>query len=316
MLISNRISRIVGQVLRNLYSIHPPSKSHRIELAAKYMRDLRDWRANIARFLDSNAIDSSLLIPVFKRQRNVLNLAYYHSIILIQRPFLLSNFANLANIDKAPTSNIDTSQNIAECLDAAMHIVRIVDEMFTGYGISSAFWFSQYYAFCAVVVLYVARIQQHLLDPELCKGYFDAGQKCQAQLATISEVDCLSKRYCLVLEELRLEAARQTDRAAIPPHTAIANSVENGGLQSVSTVAGLANPTSTSQNDAFAGHFYSGNIPPTPESVIFSTNFLPTSSLMADLTSWGQFDSLVTAGIGVLDGGLQGDVGFGFAMGR
>jgi hypothetical protein len=37
---------------------------------------------------------------------------------------------------------------------------------------------------------------------------------------------------------------------------------------------------------------------------------------MADLTSWGQFDSLVTAGIGLFDSaGMQGDGGFGFGFG-
>ena len=36
---------------------------------------------------------------------------------------------------------------------------------------------------------------------------------------------------------------------------------------------------------------------------------------MADLTSWGQFDSLVTAGIGIFDVGFPGgDQNFGFGF--
>jgi hypothetical protein len=307
-----KISRIVSHVLRDLYSIRPPSMSLRIELAAKYSRDLREWRANLSRFLDADGVDSSLLIPIYKRQRNVLNLAYYHSVLLVQRPFLLTNFANLANIEKTSASVIDTSQNIAECMDAAMRIVAIVDDMFSGGGMFGAFWFSQYYAFCAVVVLYIARIQQHLLEQGECKGYFNAGQKCQAQLATISETDCLSKRYCLVLEELRLEAARQTGKMVTSPSTNISN---DSCLQNVHSSAGLL-PGSAPQSDGFGSQFYGGNVPATPESGIFNTSFLGSSSLMADLTSWGQFDSLVTAGIGMLDGGFQGDVGLGFGMDR
>ncbi|KAF2793308.1 hypothetical protein K505DRAFT_325558 [Melanomma pulvis-pyrius CBS 109.77] len=314
-----KISRIVSRVLRDIYCIRPPSMSLRIEFAAKYSKDLGEWRANLARFLDADVIDSSLLVPIYQRQRNVLNLAYYHSILLIQRPFLLTNFANLANINKNSdqTTNIDTSQNIEDCLDAAMRIVGIVDDMFKRGGMFSAFWFSQYYGFCAVVVLYIARIQQHLLTPGQCKGYFDAGQKCQAQLSTISVTDCLSKRYCLVLEELRLEAARQTRPTTTSP-SANMDGLSETGLQNVSTSTGLSIPASTPQNDAsaYSAQFYGGNIPPTPESAMFNTSFMQTSSLMADLTSWGQFDSLVTAGIGVLDGGFQSDAGLGFGMGR
>lgn len=90
------------------------------------------------------------------------------------------------------------------------------------------------------------------------------------------------------------------------------------GLQNVSASTGLSIPASTPQNDAsaYGAQLYGDNIPPTPESAIFNTSFMQTSSLMADLTSWGQFDSLVTAGIGVLDGGFQGDAGLGFGMGR
>jgi hypothetical protein len=310
-----KICRIVSHVLRDLYSIRPPSMTLRIELAAKYSRDLCEWRANLSRFLDADGVDSSLLIPLYKRQRNVLNLAYYHAVLLVQRPFLLTNFANLASIERTITNTLDTSQNISECLDAAMHIVGIVDEMFRGGGMFGAFWNSQYFAFCAVVVLYIARIQQqHTLEQGECKGYFNAGQKCQAQLATISETDCLSKRYCLVLEELRLEAARQTGKIATSPSMNIGNSTDSS-LQNGPGPAGLLSG-SMPQSDGFGAQFYCGNIPTTPDSAIFNTSFMGSSSLMADLTSWGQFDSLVTAGIGMLDGGLQGDLGLGFGMGR
>ncbi|KAF2478204.1 uncharacterized protein BDR25DRAFT_330733 [Lindgomyces ingoldianus] len=310
-----KISRIVSLILRDLYPIRPPSMPLRIELATKYSKDLREWRANLTRFLDADGVDTSLLIPLYQRQRNVLNLAYHHAILLVQRPFLLSNFASLAYYDHRPGSmnNIDTTQNIAECLEAAMAMVRIVDELFQGNQIFRAFWFTQYYAFCAVVVIYIYRIQQHFVEPGKCEGYFAAGQRCQAQLSSISETDCLSKRYCLVLEELRLEATRQTNQQNRP---ALAGSpaAQSDQLSLPTVSAGMPISSSTPKSDASAGFAatfsYGGNIPPTPESAVF--NMIPTSSIMADLTSWGQFDSLVTAGIGVLDGSFPGDSGFGF----
>lgn len=302
-----KISRIVSYVLRDLYSIRPPSMVLRIALAAKYSRDLHEWRAKFSRFLDADGVDSSLLIPIYKRQRNVLNLSYYHSILLVQRPFLLTNFANLASIEKSPTNTVDTSQNLAECLDAAMRIVGIVDDMFSSGGMFSAFWFSSYFAFSAVVVLYIARIQQHLLKQGECKQYFSAGQKCQAQLSTISEMDCLSKRYCLVLEELRLEAARQTGKSAASPSADIGSSTESG-LQNVLGSSGMLS-ASTPQSDGLGAHFYGGNIPPTPESALFNTSFMGNSALMA---GWGEFDSFVTGGVGMMDAGF--DAGLGYEM--
>lgn len=344
-----KLCRIVESVLRDLYPIRPPSMPLRIELAAKYSHDLRKWRARLSRFLDAEGVDSSLLIPLYQRQRNVLNLAYYHTMLLVHRPFLLSNFASLANIDARP-GNEETSNrsimgaihaNIDDCLEAAMGIVRIVDDIFQSSQIFRAFWFTQYYAFCAVVVLYIYRIQQHIVEPGKCDSYFEAGQRCQAQLSTLSESDCLSKRYCLVLEELRLEAARQTNREIAPLPTiplptwtssgsraltqsqsqsqAASQSISatdtthmHPALPSATTAFSMPQTHATAQADGitsqdasaapFSSAFYTG-----PQSNVFGT-WMGDTGFMEDLTSWGQFDSLVTAGIGVLDGsGFQGD---------
>ncbi|KAH7392262.1 fungal-specific transcription factor domain-containing protein [Phaeosphaeria sp. MPI-PUGE-AT-0046c] len=312
-----KLTRIVSLVLRDLYSIRPPSMALRIELSNKYTSDLHAWRASLSRFLSDEEgprIDSHLLIPIYQRQRSVLRLAYYHAMLLIHRPFLLSNFASLTHMPThstfVPNASIDTSANINSCLEAAMSIVRVVDDVFTSSNLFRSFWFTQYYAFCAVVVLYIYRIQQHLVTPGICEGYFAAGQKCQRQLESVSETDCLARRYCLVLEELRLEAIRHTkfnDPNASPlPFS--------GNLDSSTTMQPFeadeagANP---------AAPFYAGQSNmPTPDSAVFNSNFMPNSSIMADLTSWGQFDSLVTAGIGLFDGaGMQGDGGFGFGFG-
>ncbi|KAF2274656.1 uncharacterized protein EI97DRAFT_459936 [Westerdykella ornata] len=312
-----RLSRIVSSVLRDLYPIRPPSMPLRIELAAKYSTQLVEWRSRLSRFLDAEGIDSSLLLPLYQRQRNVLNLAYYHTMLLVHRPFLLSNFASLSNIGARPgqVSNIDTSENITQCLDAALSIVRIVDEIFQSSQIFRAFWFTQYYAFCAVVVIYIYRIQQqHSVDSGKSEEYFAAGQRCQAQLSSLTDTDCLSKRYCLVLEELRLEAARQTtgSPATLRPDVApmnmdTQNTRPSEPLPNGTPSSSLAVPVPTASNadpnpSTFQSTFYSGAIPPTPESAVFTSTWMGSDGFMEDLTTWGQFDSFVTAGIGVLDG--------------
>ena len=102
-----------------------------------------------------------------------------------------------------------------------------------------------------------------------------------------------------MLEELRSEAAK-VQGAATP---------KSPGVSEVAASLEGNSPR-------FADTFYGGGVTsdlPMPESAGYNNSgFLPTNSFMADLTSWGQFDSLVTAGIGMLDGG---DAGFGFGLG-
>jgi hypothetical protein len=50
-----------------------------------------------------------------------------------------------------------------------------------------------------------------------------------------------------------------------------------------------------------------GNMFSTADSATFSQNDATPSSMMAELTSWGEFDSLVNAGIGGLDYMFIGD---------
>lgn len=324
-----KLTRIVSLVLRDLYSIRSPSLALRVELSSKYTKDLHAWRGSLSRFLsdagDGGGIDSHLLIPIYQRQRSVLNLAYFHAILLIHRPFLLRDFASLTHMPTnpawGPSSTIDTSANVTACLEAAMGIVRVVDDVFTSSNLFRSFWFTQYYAFCAVVVLYIYRIQQHLITPGLCEGYFAAGQKCQRQLESVSGTDCLAQRYCLVLEELRVEASRTSGRLSNasetprPPPSDVTPTVGEPGIQDAIL------PTSSTPQQAETaspglGNFYNPNaIPLPPDDTGFNANYLTSSSVMADLTSWGQFDSLVTAGIGMFDAGFQGDNGIGLGFG-
>lgn len=116
----------------------------RSALTSKYSNDLKKWRADITRFLDAQGINTSLLIPVFQRQRNVLNFAYWHAMILTHRPFLLNNFARLQShgvsysADSAQRAQSDDS--VRECLQAAMNIVDTVDELMHAGQMFRAFW--------------------------------------------------------------------------------------------------------------------------------------------------------------------------------
>ena len=138
-----RLSKIISHILRDLYAIRPPSLPTRVALTAKYSDELANWRNSLSRFLDADGVDTSLLIPLFQRQRNVLNLAYYHALILVYRPFLLSNFASLnsqSRRSRGAPGTPDMEKNVSACLDAAMNVTLIVNELTEGKQIFRAFW--------------------------------------------------------------------------------------------------------------------------------------------------------------------------------
>ncbi|OHW98003.1 fungal specific transcription factor domain-containing protein [Colletotrichum incanum] len=292
-----KLSRIVSMILRDLYSIRPSSFSNRCVLAAKYSQNLKHWRAEMSQFLD-DGVNTALLIPIFQRQRNVLNLAYWHAMILTHRPFLLSNFARLQRNGKARRRSVphkdQTEESVHACLDAAMHVVDTVNDLIQAGQLFRAFWFTSYFAFSAVVILYVYTIQQRTAPAETWQAYFNAASRCQSQLASLADNEStLAARYCLVLEELRTEALRQTERLQ---HAEITH--QNGGPHSrTNVVTGNEEVQGQPENH----HLTSLNFPEvghTEEFVGFDAS--PSSSL-ADMTSWGQFDSMVTiSGISTL----------------
>lgn len=93
-------------------------------------------------FLDQDPAIAAQLILIYQRQRNVLNLAYWHTVILINRPLLLSNFARLTSsrrqVEDERKAQLDESAT--DCLKAAMNIVGIVDMLVQSKQLFRAFW--------------------------------------------------------------------------------------------------------------------------------------------------------------------------------
>lgn len=140
-----RLSRIVGNILHDLYDIHPPSTENLFKLAAKYTKEIESWRIEASYLVDKNAIDPSLLQPIFRRQQNVLSLASWHAQILVHRPFLLSNFSSLANLGSTKHRKTQRDAELADwhvqsCLNAAMNIMAKFDELNSVGQLYNTFW--------------------------------------------------------------------------------------------------------------------------------------------------------------------------------
>lgn len=142
-----------------------------------------------------------------------------------------------------------------------------------------------------MVVLYVYSIQQRHAPEDTYKTYFDAAARCQSQISSLAEKDSLAERYTVVLEELRLEALKQTQRPAGVPNPSLGlrlptfSAPEAVMHEASSNVSNLVDQSGAqlpadmfSNSDATMFEAQTGTTP---------------SSMMAELTSWGEFDSLV-----------------------
>lgn len=118
------------------------------------------------------------------------------------------------------------SSHVQKCIQAAEDIMTIVDGLAHQGILIQSFWFTHYVCFCAVLVVYIHTIQQHRKSPggsssasvssaaslgesDKLRQLFSLAESCQQHLAEATRKNCPSRRYGIILEELRQEVHRQ-----------------------------------------------------------------------------------------------------------
>ena len=138
-----RLARIMNGIVRDLYSIKPISASRRWVLTERASKSLSDWRVEMSSFLDANFYNTMLVPPIFRRQRDVLQLTYWHATILAHRPFFLSNFARLSyQGPNAASDDAHVEESVRQCVTAAKMTVRAIDDIKQTRQMFRAFWVS------------------------------------------------------------------------------------------------------------------------------------------------------------------------------
>lgn len=95
----------------------------------------------LARFLDADLFSTSFLIPIFQRQRNVLNLTFWHAVILTHRPAVLENFAGPSRRGGDENQEAPESEHgVQQCLVAAMNTVNTINDMTENRQMFRSFW--------------------------------------------------------------------------------------------------------------------------------------------------------------------------------
>ncbi|KAI0535319.1 fungal-specific transcription factor domain-containing protein [Xylaria digitata] len=217
-----QLSRIIGTISRTVYSLKSLPKQERLEAARRCGQSLRAWRAGLPPHL--NSIHPSSLIPSLRRQAIALQLAYCHAVIHTNRPFLLGT-EGITDEHAEPTEGPPedyhqaADESIAECIAAAHTALHTVESIVSDISVVNALWWMPYVSFCALAVVYPRDSEHdfqnilalaercHLLLSQDFRSSTGSSASFPPQMA-----DSPSRRYSIVLEELRLEARDHSAR--------------------------------------------------------------------------------------------------------
>uniref|UniRef100_A0A0B7KQW2 Zn(2)-C6 fungal-type domain-containing protein n=1 Tax=Bionectria ochroleuca TaxID=29856 RepID=A0A0B7KQW2_BIOOC len=212
-----KIARIVDSISREVYSLKNVQKHERLAAAQKLVRTLHEWRDELPPHLGT--VRPRSLIPSFRRQATALKLAYCHAVMHANRPFLLGS--------PTRSNSQNLSESVTECITAARMALETVDSIVCDGALFHSLWWTPYVTFCALAVVYVWEIQQKKSKGELASDdpfLFELAERCQSYLAQSTAGDSPSRRYSIILDELRLEARH--GRPAVLQGIPGANSVD------------------------------------------------------------------------------------------
>jgi hypothetical protein len=191
-----RIAQIIGSISRQVYTIRKTSDEDRAVAAFRLTLRIKEWRDSLPAHLGS--VSPSLLLPRYRRQAVILKLAYHHAIMHASRPFLLQG----SSVEPA------ASVHVRDCLAAAHGALEIANGMAAEGPMFNAFWWTHYVVYCALVVVYMFEIQQRRQQmhvPET-RSDLDLAERCRVHLSRATATNSPSRRYGVILEELRAAA--------------------------------------------------------------------------------------------------------------
>lgn len=204
-----KLAGIVGATSQLIYPIRPTSEPERFAAVQRLNERIDDWHSQLSPFLKD--VKPTSLVRSLRRQSTALNLAHCHAIMHLYRPLLLGGNHTPAG---QQFSTGFRSNGIARCIAAAQSALRLVDDMVKQAPTFHAYWWTHYVTFCALAVVYVWRLQRsrfHLTEtPQNDRQLFELAELCHKHLAEATHSNSPSRRYSVILEELRLGAG---DRA-------------------------------------------------------------------------------------------------------
>ncbi|KAM0323784.1 hypothetical protein ACHAPQ_008592 [Fusarium lateritium] len=145
------------------------------------------------------------------------------------------------------SSSSGYEDQINECIDAARAVLQSVDHIAQEGPIFHAFWWTHYVTFCALMVTYVWEAQQRRAhgkaweEKTAARRLLRLAERCQMHLANATESNSPSRRYAVILEELRTTASL-TSTSSLEQPSAIQmphETTDNGSSINPNNTAGL-----------------------------------------------------------------------------
>ncbi|KXS94792.1 hypothetical protein AC578_2515 [Pseudocercospora eumusae] len=203
-----RLARIVGKISRKVYPMHALSDKYNVSTLRLLNEELEQWRSSLPALLGT--VRPSSLVPSFRRQNVALRIAYYHAV-------MHTNRSSLLRLTPSETLYSDAyNKSAIQCVHAAMEVLKIVDRMAKEGPLFHAFWWTHFVTFCALSVAHVWQVQRQkcsTIDTRLQEEQLsDMMGVYEAHLAHATAINSASRRYCIILKELKAEATRAKAR--------------------------------------------------------------------------------------------------------
>jgi hypothetical protein len=203
-----KLARLVGRISRQLYPTRSLPASKRLELTHQLQTDIDDWYKSLPPFLST--IKASSLIRSLQRQSVAIRMAHCHAVMHLHRPYLLRSAVP------------EAESSIKHCITAAFTVLRTADNIATSGRMFHAFWWTHYVTFCALSITYVWQIQRPRFNCGVdTEQLLKLAERCQTHLAHATASNSPSRRYSIILEELRAEAG--VDSGAHPATSLVNN---------------------------------------------------------------------------------------------
>ncbi|KAL4810893.1 hypothetical protein BDV18DRAFT_149974 [Aspergillus unguis] len=210
-----RLGRILGEISRQFYTVNPIYRESPLEAAVRITSDLEKWKEETPPLF--NSVRPTSLIPPLCRQSQVLQLAYCHAMIHATRSSLLNDFTDLSRRPEAPNPTV--TAHINKCLEAAEHVMNLIDSIAKQGTLIQSFWFTHHHRLSST-------LGPDELDTNRVRSLFSLAEVCQQHLAEATRKNCPSRRYGIILEETRVEVHRQLGSQFQSSEASLANGLE------------------------------------------------------------------------------------------
>ena len=294
------LARVLSQAAKEPYVVAGITDREEINIIRGLCERVAEWHAELPPCL-SGVIHSSSLIPLFKRQLTVLQLARYHALMFITRPLLLRNYGQIWTDREA-----SYVQYLRVCLVAAKDTVELITTFARDNQLFPAFWYSQYIAFNAlsIIYIYLIQVQCNRILPlsqtyVAAEGVLNNGlgfdestlyilaETAQYHLTHATARNAPSWKYGTILQSLRRELERlgaQCDYAALnaPPEQHGGPGIEDRNLDNTELGGNISH--------AHPEPRYHEPFPVDAQALPLFDTFTLDNDLILDL--WSQLDSL------------------------